>query len=237
MSGQQVPYEFNPDVRAPLYLIRRGLYKAIRRYAPELSGVLMDFGCGSKPYKSLFNVSSYVGVDYASEGHPHADEPVDVFYDGKTLPFPDAHFDSVFSSEVFEHVFNLPEMLPEINRVMKPGGRILITCPFVICEHEVPNDYARYTVFALRHLFEQSGFKVLEVDKTGNHVEAIMQLRLMYVHLHLMPFVRKVPVLRSALRLLAYTSMNLYARFLSRLLPVRKDLYLNNVFLCEKTAE
>jgi SAM-dependent methyltransferase len=173
-------------------------------------------------------------VDYASEGHPHDDEPVDIFYDGKTLPFPAQHFDAVFSTEVFEHVFNLEEILLEIHRVMKPGGKILITCPFVICEHEEPNDYARYTIFALRSLFEKSGFKVLTVDKTGNHVEAIMQLKITYAAKHLLPVVRKIPVLRSALRLFVYSSMNLYALFLSYILPRRKDLYLNNIFVCEK---
>ena len=53
----------------------------------------MDFGCGSKPYKSLFNVEEYLGVDYYNEGHPHENEQIDVFYDGKNLPFPDNYFD------------------------------------------------------------------------------------------------------------------------------------------------
>lgn len=194
----------------------------------------MDLGCGSKPYRSLFTVDEYIGVDYDSEGHPHEGEPIDVFYDGKTLPFPDAYFDGVFSSEVFEHIFNLEEIIQEVSRVTKPGGKLLITCPFVISEHEVPNDYARYTVFALRHLLGRHGFRVAEVKKTGNFVLAIMQLRIMYWHLHLLPYVRKIPVVRSVLRLLIYTGMNLGALLLNRILPKRDDLYLNNVILCEK---
>ncbi|MBK8311763.1 MAG: class I SAM-dependent methyltransferase [Chitinophagaceae bacterium] len=110
-------------------------------------------GCGSKPYKSLFNVNEYVGVDYHGQGHSHENEQIDVFYDGVLLPFPDNYFDSVFSTEVFEHVFNLEEMILEIKRVMKPGAKILVTCPFAIPEHEQPNDYARYSSFGLKHLF------------------------------------------------------------------------------------
>jgi len=44
-------------------------------------------------------------------GHPHLNEQIDVFYDGKKVPFEDGHFDAIFSSEVFEHVFNLPDIL------------------------------------------------------------------------------------------------------------------------------
>ena len=79
---------------------------------------MMDFGCGSKPYKSLFNVNEYVGVDYHGQGHSHVNEQIDVFYDGVLLPFPDNYFDSVFSTEVFEHVFNLENLNPETRSEM-----------------------------------------------------------------------------------------------------------------------
>jgi SAM-dependent methyltransferase len=231
---KKVPYEFKPDYRYPAYLTRIGLYKAVSENAFHLSGKLMDLGCGSKPYQSLFNVDEYVGVDYASEGHPHDNEDIDVYYDGITLPFPNNHFDAVFSSEVFEHVFNLEQLLPEVNRVMKPGAKILVTCPFVICEHEVPNDYARYTSFALKHLFEKNGFSVLAYEKTGTYVTAIMQLRIMYIHQHVLPIFRKIPLVRSGLRLIVYTGMNIFALIKNKLLPKKTDLYLNNVILCEK---
>ncbi len=234
MEQNQVPYAFNPDIRSPAYLTRQGLLAAIRHFSPQFSGRLMDLGCGTKPYRSLFTVDEYIGVDYSNEGHPHEGEPVDVFYDGKTLPFPAEHFDGVFSSEVFEHIFNLEEILAEVHRVMKKGGKMLFTCPFVISEHEVPNDFARYTLFALKHLLEKQGFRVLETRKSGNFVLAVMQMRIMYVHLHLMPFVRKIPVVRSGLRFIAYTWMNLVALLLDRVFPRRQDLYLNNVVLCEK---
>jgi SAM-dependent methyltransferase len=230
----KVPYDFNPDLRHPSFIIRNGLYQAVKKYAPRLSGKLIDLGCGAKPYRSLFNVESYIGVDYASEGHPHDNEDIDVYYDGITLPFPNQHFDAVFSSEVFEHVFNLEQLLPEVNRVMKNGAKILVTCPFVICEHEVPNDYARYTSFAIKHLFEKNGFRVLAYEKTGTHVTAIMQLRLMYIHQHIMPFFRKIPILRSGLRLVVYGGLNTCALIKNKLLPKKTDLYLNNVILCEK---
>jgi len=234
MPKDQIAYEFNPGITNPAYLTRNRLLASIKHYAPQLKGVLMDFGCGSKPYQSLFSVDQYIGLDFENPGHPHLNEQIDVFYDGKHIPFEDGHFDAVFSSEVFEHVFNLEEVLKEIHRVMKPGANILITCPFSICEHEVPNDFARYSSFAIKSIFERNGFEVVGQDKTSNAVETVFQLWVMYIHQHITPYVRKVPVVRSIFRLITYTSLNIAAVLLSKLLPQRKDLYLNNIVLAKK---
>jgi SAM-dependent methyltransferase len=235
--AEAVGKEFNPSILQSNYIIRNRLLHALKKLAPALQGKLMDFGCGQKPYRRLFQVDEYIGVDYDNPGHPHDNEAIDVYYNGKTIPFPAQHFDSVFSSEVFEHVFNLPEILTELNRVLKTSGLMLITCPFAFCEHEQPNDYARYTSFAMRYMLEQNGFEIVEQIKTGNSIEAIYQLRLVYIHQHITPIVRKVPVVRSLFRLFTYTVMNIAALGLSRLLPAGNDLYLNNVILCRKIKD
>src|SRR5437763_12479302 len=232
MNG--ISREFNPSITQPHYLIRTRLLRAIHQLAPRLQGKLMDFGCGQKPYRSLFTVQEYIGVDFENPGHSHLNEAIDVFYDGRTLPFPNDHFDSIFSSEVFEHVFNLPDIIRELNRVLKTGGQILITCPFAFGEHEVPNDFARYTSFAIRSLFMTHGFEVVEQVKTGNSTEAISQLRLMYLHQHIYPRLKKIPIVRSAFRLITYTTINFGTLALSAMLPAGKDLYMNNVLLCKK---
>lgn len=226
--------EFNPGITNPNYLTRNRLLKEIKNCAPELKGILLDFGCGSKPYQSLFSVDTYIGLDFENPGHSHLNEQIDVFYDGKKIPFADQYFDAVFSSEVFEHVFNLEEILKEINRVMKIDGKILITCPFAICEHEVPHDFARYSSFGIRHILEKNGFEIIRQIKTANSVETIFQLWVMYIHQHITPYVKRIPVVRSIFRLITYTGSNTLAVLLSKILPNGKDLYLNNVVLCKK---
>lgn len=234
MTTKEVRYDFNPDIRFPAYLVRKRLLDGIAKHAPELKGTLLDFGCGSKPYRHLLKVDKYVGLDVADNpGHSHDGEDIDVFYDGKKIPFEDNYFDSVFSSEVFEHVFNLEEMLVEINRVMKVDGKILITCPFAICEHEQPNDFARYSSFALTHMFKKHGFEIIQFDKAGNSVEVVIQLWLMYLHLN--PWFRKIPIARSLFRIITYPTLNILALFLGKILKDRGNLlYLNNVVLCKK---
>ena len=226
-----VPKNFNPSYKHPLYFIRKGLYRKISLYAPQLKGKLLDFGCGEKPYQSLFtNVDEYIGLDYDGEGHDHQNEAVDVYYDGKTIPFENESFDSVFTSEVFEHVFGLQEILPEINRVMKPGSQILLTCPFAWEEHEMPYDFARYTTPALQFLYEKNGFQVIDNFKTGNYIEVIFQFSLNYIK-NILPNNKYV---RQVILFPFIVFINFFGTIFSFILPKDKTAYFNNVFVIEK---
>ena len=231
-----IPFDFNPNITYPAYLVRNRILRGIERHIGKLSGNMLDFGCGSKPYRSLFKVDNYIGLDFQGEGHSHENEQIDVFYDGKKIPFPNEHFDAVFSTEVFEHVYNLEEILIEINRVMKKDGLILITCPFAICEHEAPNDFARYTSYALKHLMEEKGFEVITYEKLGNSIETITQLWLSYIAIHITPHLKKIPLIHPLFKILVYTSLNTIAILLGKILPKADELYLNNLILCKKVS-
>ena len=139
----------------PFYFARSGLRDAVTDFAPMLSGRLLDVGCGSKPYQDLFAVEVYIGLDIDSE-NSRKRGIADHYYDGHVFPFTDASFDSILCNQVLEHVFNPDEFLREIVRALKPGGRLLLTVPFVWDEHEQPYDYARYSSFGLRDLLEKS---------------------------------------------------------------------------------
>jgi SAM-dependent methyltransferase len=227
---------FQPDFLSlfinSLYLIRKPLYKHIRTFAPTLKGKLLDFGCGRKPYENLFTVNEYIGVDMEKTGHDHTNSKVDVFYDGKRLPFDNNSFDALFCSEVIEHIFNPDEILPELNRVMKPGARALITVPFCWNEHEVPYDYARYTSFGITHLLNKHGFRVLELKKSGNFVRVIFQLWALYFFEKLKRFGR----VGYAFSLFFIVPINLAGATIARIFPQNDSLYFNNIVLAEKVA-
>ena len=227
--------EFNPSIDYPAYLTRRRLLEGIRSQADKMYDDMLDFGCGSKPYKNIFvNVKKYTGLDFENPGHSHINEQIDVFYDGKSIPFPDETFDSAFSSEVFEHVFNLEQMVPEINRVMKRGGTLLITCPFAICEHETPNDYARYSSFGIRYLLEKNGFEIIMQEKLGSSIEVMTSFFIIYLEFHVFNHLLKIPLLGKAFRFLTYSFCNLQALFFGKFMPRGKELYLNNLVVCRK---
>ena len=82
----------------PYYLIREGISREVISNSECLKGRLLDFGCGKKPYKKLIHVDEYVGVDICKSGDCLESEYVDVYYDGKTIPFEDSYFDSIFSN-------------------------------------------------------------------------------------------------------------------------------------------
>ena len=218
----------------PLYFVRRGIYKGIVKNASFMKGLLLDFGCGKKPYQMLFNVYGYVGLEIWRDGQAGSGKTVDVFYDGKTLPFLNDSFDSIFTSEVFEHIFNVDHVLSEIHRVMKPGGYILITLPFVWEEHEAPWDFARYTSYAISHILNQSGFDIVVIDKSSNYIETSFQLFIAYI-------IKLVSMLNPAIRVLFncvfVAPLTVLGVIVARCLPENRDLYLNNIIVAQKRRE
>jgi len=217
----------------PFYFIRLDLYKVFKRMIPLLKGSVLDYGCGRKPYQSLFTADSYIGADIENEGHSHAQEDIDIYFDGKHLPVENESFDCVFSSEVFEHIFDPDESLQEIYRILKPGGKILMSVPFVWNEHEIPNDYARYSSYGFPYLLKKNGFEILEIHKTGNFVRVIIQLWALYLYRG----IERLPVkLRALAGMILISPVFLTGVVWDFLLPTDKSLYFNLVVLAQKKA-
>ena len=84
--------------------------------------------------------------------------------------FPDASFDVVFLMEVLEHVAAPDAALSEIHRVLAPGGRLVLSTPFLLEVHEAPHDYYRFTEYGLRHLLR--GFEAIRVDRRNGPLVA-----------------------------------------------------------------
>lgn len=229
--------QFDPDWLIgiwvnPYFIIRRSLMLGIRSIASEFfGGKLLDVGCGSKPYKHLFQVDTYLGIDVETSGHDHGNSMIDKFYDGKMIPFSKEEFDWVFSSEVFEHVFNIDELLPEIYRILKPNGCLGFTCPFAWNEHEQPYDYARYTSFAIQSLMEKHGFEILLFEKSTSYIETVMQMFSTYVYQNCLP---QNALLRLLLSIIFVSPINIMGMLFAKILPRDRSLYHNNIVIARK---
>ena len=161
----------------PHYLIRKALWRHVQKFSLKASGDVLDFGCGSKPYSRLFsNCASYVGVDIAISGHNHKVSKVDFYYDGKKLPFGDCTFDHIISVEVFEHLPNASDIMSEFKRVLRPGGTVFITTPFLYPEHEMPFDFFRYTTSGITQLAHEGGFSITSLVRTNQNLGSITQI-------------------------------------------------------------
>lgn len=168
----------------PYWIELRWLRRAAEFLAPHAQGDLLDVGVGERPYGELFApyVSKYVGLEYppvADNLHPEIwgmleriRGVVDLFGDGQKMPFRDGVFDTAMALEVLEHVKNPDACLAEIRRVLRPGGRLLLTVPFVAPLHQLPFDYYRYTPGGLEAMLDRNGFTIEKIEPRGNFASA-----------------------------------------------------------------
>ena len=102
----------------------------IREFLPP-AGRVLDFGAGTGQQALRLQELGFDVDAVDLESSPHLQKRVFPVrnYDGHTLPFPDAHFDVVMSSNVLEHVYDLDRVLLEHARVLKPHGLMLHVLP------------------------------------------------------------------------------------------------------------
>jgi SAM-dependent methyltransferase len=123
---------------------------------------VLDAGAGEQPYRIYFAHAAYESADFELVDKPYARSTY--VCDLAQIPVEDGRFDRIVFNQVMEH---LPDPLPvlrELQRVLKPGGRMICTCPFFYEEHEKPYDFYRYTQFAHRHLFGAAGFELERLE-------------------------------------------------------------------------
>lgn len=224
--------QFNPDGMGilvnPYFFARKRLYETVVRYSHHMTGRCMDFGCGIQPYRKLLAVEEYIGVEIETE-NKHKGV---TYYDGYKLPFADEEFDSIISSEVFEHVINIEDIVIELNRVLKPGGTMLITAPFVYPTHCEPYDFKRYTLRGIENLLCNAGFECVESKLSASYWEVIAQLKNVY-WAEIIKTKTTIGSIAKRIVIIVNTFMGILA---SRVLPYTDRMYLDNVIVVKKRA-
>lgn len=130
---------------------------------------VLDAGAGDGRYRYEFRHTQYVGVDLAV-GDARVDyRGLDVVCDLVALPFDMATFDAVLCTQVLEHVPEPQQVLREVSRVLKPGGRLFLSAPQSWHQHQKPHDYYRYTSFGLRYLLERAGLHIQSIENMGGY--------------------------------------------------------------------
>jgi SAM-dependent methyltransferase len=150
----------------PRHIAQREIANFVRAEGVKLNGLLLDVGCGRKPYgKWLPNIHRHMGVDMPST--MHGPEHADVWASALALPFADATFDSVLCTEVLEHTPDPAVGLREMARVSKAGSLLVLTVPFSEQLHEKPYDFCRFTSYWLEHLLKMTGWEILQLRPRG----------------------------------------------------------------------
>lgn len=165
-----------------IYFHRKLVLESVLSMQPLVTGDLLDVGCGTQPYRSIFNqINSYAGVDIPSSCHQLPPDTVN--YNGEYIPFSPNSFDWVMATEVFEHVRRPELLLASIYEVLRPGGGFFLSVPFLASVHEPPYDFRRWTNYGLIDELERAGFEKIEVTPLGNwHTAAASFMGLYLAH-------------------------------------------------------
>lgn len=132
-------------------ILLQALHGNIERQASDYQA--LDLGCGSGRYRPLF--PNAIGLDW-NDG-----DKVHVLGNAQHLPFADESFDRILCTEVLEHTRAPWEVTGEMYRVLKPGGRAVVTMPYMFPVHD-QFDFIRYTMRGYHELFTDKGFGIVE---------------------------------------------------------------------------
>ena len=147
---------------------------------------LLDAGAGEQKYRPYCSHLSYQAQDFA-QYQPGEDRSglhstawdyrgLEIVSDITAIPRGDASFDAILCTEVFEHLPDPIRAIHEFARLLRPGGRLLLTAPFISLTHFAPFHFAtgfnRY--FYETHL-SACGFRIDEISCNGNYFELIAQ--------------------------------------------------------------
>lgn len=137
----------------------------------RVRGRILDIGAADRwMERQLHPQSQYVALDYPTTGAALYGARPDVFADAARLPFRSDDFDGVVCLEVLEHVPDPAQVVGEISRVLKPGGRAWISMPFLYPLHDAPFDFQRYTEYGLRRDIGRAGLEITSLEKSGHAI-------------------------------------------------------------------
>lgn len=83
----------------------------------------LEIGCGRGAFQDL--VEEYTGLDLSEEVRQYMHKPFKLG-SATNLPFPESHFDAIWSITVLEHISEPEKALYEMCRVLKNGGVIFL---------------------------------------------------------------------------------------------------------------
>ncbi len=127
---------------------------------PLLKGKVLNAGAGWR------DVSHLVDGELINQDITWPDDErtnIQIFSPLHHIPVESNYFDAILCIAVLEHVENPEEVVPELYRVLKPGGHLILEVPFMQPEHKVPTDFQRYTKDGLVRLVSHHGFAVKQI--------------------------------------------------------------------------
>jgi SAM-dependent methyltransferase len=166
-----------------------------------LKGRVLNAGAGWRDVSHLVE-GELVNQDLTWPGDERTN--IDIYSPLHQIPVQSNFFDAILCIAVLEHVENPEEVVPELYRVLKPGGHLILEVPFLQPEHKVPTDFQRYTKDGLVRLVSRHGFSVERIEGLFTVYHTLYWL--VYKWLHLKTDVRYLLLRLIVLRPLLWAS-------------------------------
>ncbi len=138
------------------------------------NALVLDVGSGNASYRIAEN-NYLVRLDYPETGKNYLSRE-DVQADARALPFNTDSIDIVFLLEVLEHIPDTEQVLADVQRILKPGGILYISVPFIYPAHDLPYDYFRFSVGGLQYLLQKYGLQPEMIRQHGNSIVTLLQI-------------------------------------------------------------
>ena len=145
------------------WIIYHRTIEALERARVHVQGDLLDIGCGDRPFEWVFagRAARSIGTDLKNSAYLDA-RPPDVHARSEQLPFRDASFDTVVGLSMITYLPEPLAVLREANRLLRPGGTLVMEFTQMVPLHDPPWDFFRYTRYGAGYLLERAGFEPVE---------------------------------------------------------------------------
>jgi SAM-dependent methyltransferase len=153
----------------PQYFLQKQSDRRRAIIEAHLKGRVLDIGSGdAEPhYPRKEAVASYITLDLPETNVRYLKRP-QVFADAHALPFSGGVFDGVLLLEVLEHVRYPNLVLEEARRVLREGGTLCVSTPFLYPLHDEPYDFFRFSLYGLREMLRHEDWQIIFEDEYSN---------------------------------------------------------------------
>ena len=137
---------------------------------------ILDVGAGSAPYKQFLKHCRYTSQDFCQTPGLNYGK-IDVISDIRSIPLADKSFDAVLCTEVLEHVPYPAEALREMSRLLKSGGKLILTAPLGSGLHQTPyHFYGGFTRYWYQKFLPENNLTVESIEYSGGLYWHIIEL-------------------------------------------------------------